>query len=114
MARMVKPTTTPRPPWAEEAPRGRTVLCTLSRLSKTARHAMFLRMTNPKKCRDNAQTAATLMDAGIDLMDRNIRRRHPGKSEAEIDAMFRAWLHRIGDAVPGDTAGAVRVRNRQA
>ena len=57
-------------------------------------------------------TTATLMDAGIALMRQNIRRRHPGQSEAEIDALLSAWMRRSDDPVPGDTAGAVRVRTR--
>jgi len=69
-------------------------------------------MIDTKTLQDNAMTTATLMDAGIALMRQNIRRRHPGQSEAEIDALLSAWMRRSDDPVPGDTAGAVRVRTR--
>jgi len=67
-------------------------------------------MSDTKRLQENASTTAVLMDAGIALMRENIRRRHPGQTEAEIDAMLSAWMRRADDPVPGDTAGAVRVR----
>lgn len=71
-------------------------------------------MIDAKKLQDNALTAATLMDAGIALMRQNIKRRHPGEPEAEIDAMLSAWMRRTDDPIPGDTAGAVCVRTRDS
>ncbi len=59
-----------------------------------------------------AATTNMLVDAGIALMRQNIRRRHPAASEAEIDALVQAWLYRADDPIPGDTSGAVRVRER--
>jgi len=70
-------------------------------------------MIDIRKCQGNASTTAVLMDAGIALMRQNIRRRHPGQAEAEIDAMLSAWLRRADDSIPGDTAGAVCVRTRE-
>jgi hypothetical protein len=67
-------------------------------------------MPEADKCRANAATTAVLMDAGIALMRQNIRRRNPGETEAEIDALLSAWLRRTDDPVPGDTAGSVRAR----
>ena len=67
-------------------------------------------MIDAKTLQGKASTTAILMDAGIALMRQNIRRRHPGRTEAEIDAMLSAWMRRADDPVPGDTAGAVRVR----
>ena len=42
----------------------------------------------------------------------NIRRRNPRATESEIDRRLNAWLQRADDPVPGDTAGAVRIRER--
>lgn len=69
-------------------------------------------MSPTDKCRENAVTTAVLIDAGIELMRQNIRRRHPAESEARIDSLLDAWLHRADDPIPGDTAGQVRVRER--
>ena len=71
-------------------------------------------MIDIKKYQGNASTTAVLLDAGIALMRQNIRRRHPGQTEAEIDAMLSAWLRRAEDPIPGDTAGAVCVRKRES
>lgn len=67
-------------------------------------------MVDAGKYRDNAVTTAMLMEAGIALMRQNIRRRHPGESEAGIDALLSAWLRRAKDPIPGDVAGSVRAR----
>ncbi len=56
-------------------------------------------------------TTAMLIDAGIALMRQNIKRRHPGNTERQIDAELNAWLWRADDPIPGDTAGPVRVRS---
>ena len=61
---------------------------------------------------DNAKTTALLMDAGIELMRQNLKRRNPRSSEREIDDKLSRWLCRADDPVPGDVAGAVRVRER--
>ena len=85
-----------------------------SELNATASHAILLTMSDIKKYRGNASTTAVMLDAGIALMRQNIRRRHPGQTEAEIDAMLGAWLRRVDDPIPGDTAGAVCVRTRES
>jgi len=61
---------------------------------------------------ENAVTTDVLIDAGIELMRQNIRRRHPAESEARIDILLGAWMHRADDPIPGDTSGQVRVRER--
>lgn len=49
--------------------------------------------------------ALDLHEAGVALMRQNLRRRHPGESEQEIDARLAAWLmHRPG-AEHGDAVG---------
>jgi len=65
-----------------------------------------------EKYLNNMATTAILIDAGIDLMRQNIRRRNPDLTEAQVDDRLRVWLHRADDSIPGDTAGAVRVRER--
>ncbi len=71
-------------------------------------------MIDTKRYQDNALTTAILIDAGIALMRQNIRRRHPGETEAEIDARLSVWMRRGTDPLPGDTAGAVCVRTQSA
>jgi hypothetical protein len=60
----------------------------------------------------NAATTGILIDAGIALKRENIRRRHPAKSETDIDALLSLWLHRADDPIPGDTSGPVRAREQ--
>lgn len=69
-------------------------------------------MVEADRYRDNAVTTAILIDADIALMRQNIKRRRPGATEAEIDALLNAWLRRSDDPFPGDTAGPVRIRER--
>ena len=65
------------------------------------------------KYRNNAATTAILMDAGIELMRQNIRRNHQTMNETQIDAMLSSWLCRANDHIPGDTAGAVCIREQK-
>jgi len=52
--------------------------------------------------------ALDLFAAGEQLMKANLRRRHPGASDADIEAKLRAWLaHRPG-AEHGDSPGRPR------
>ena len=67
-------------------------------------------MVDPDTIRNNALTTAVLIEAGIELMRQNIRRSHPGETEAAIDALLSAWLRRSNDPIQGDTAGLVRTR----
>lgn len=64
------------------------------------------------QCRKNAAVTSELVDVGIALMRQNLRRRHPAAAESEIEALLRDWMCRADDPLPGDTAGAVRVRER--
>jgi len=59
---------------------------------------------------ENSTTTAILMDAGIELMRQNIRRTHSGMPREQVEAILSAWLWRTDDPIPGDVAGAVRVR----
>lgn len=65
-----------------------------------------------KKYLDNAATMEMLVEAGIDLMRQNLRRRQPAATEAQIGILLNRWLFRAGDEIPGDTAGQVRIRTR--
>ena len=69
-------------------------------------------MCDADKYMNNAATTAQLIHAGIELMRQNIKRCHPTSTEAQIEAMLSAWLCRTDDPFPGDTAGAVRVREQ--
>ncbi len=60
----------------------------------------------------NAATTAMLIEAGFEMMRQNIRRRCTNASNATVEALLGAWIRRENDPLPGDTAGAVRVRQR--
>jgi hypothetical protein len=82
------------------------------RLEHAGPACYFCNVVKHAKYRENAATTALLIDDGIALMRENLRRRHPAVAPAEIEGLLRAWLDRRDDALPGDTAGAVRVRSR--
>lgn len=67
-------------------------------------------MTVHEKYRDNAATTAVLMEAGIEMMRQNIRRSHPEMRHEQAEEILSSWLWRADDPIPGDTAGAVHVR----
>ena len=67
-------------------------------------------MTVYEKYRENAATTAVLMEAGIELMRQNIRRSHPAMQHEQAEELLYSWLWRADDPIPGDTAGAVHVR----
>ncbi len=69
-------------------------------------------MMKEDKYLQNAATTAVLIEAGFDIMRQNIRRRHANASDATVEALLGAWIRRENDPLPGDTAGAVRVRQR--
>ncbi len=69
-------------------------------------------MSKTDRYLENAATTAILIEAGFDMMRQNIRRRHSNASDATVDALLGAWVRRESDLLPGDTAGAVRVRKR--
>ncbi|MEI6563852.1 MAG: hypothetical protein WCO42_06045 [bacterium] len=67
-------------------------------------------MNELEKYQQNARTTAALIDAGIDLMRENIRRRHPGIDPVQINTLLSTWLCRQQDPIPGDVAGLVHPR----
>ncbi len=71
-------------------------------------------MAETEKYRNNAETLSILMDAGIEMMRQNLVRRHPEASETQINRLLISWLHRSDNPIPGDTAGAIRVREQMA
>jgi hypothetical protein len=87
-------------------------------------NAAYLHLENPpppcyksyvssaEKYRNNATTTAALMEAGINLMRENLRRRNPAATDAKIDTLLGSWLCRKNDPIPGDTAGSIRIRNQ--
>ena len=46
-----------------------------------------------------------LFQTGIDLMRQNLRRRHPERSDADIDRLLRDWLLQRPGAEFGDCPG---------
>lgn len=71
-------------------------------------------MTEVERYQHNARTTADLIDAGIDLMRQNLRRRHPGNDAAQVSTLLNAWLCRQQDPIPGDVAGLVRPRRPES
>ena len=69
-------------------------------------------MTKADRYFEHAATTAMLIEAGFDMLSQNIRRRHSNASDSTVDALLGAWIRRESDPLPGDTAGAVRVRKR--
>lgn len=51
-----------------------------------------------------------LYQTSKDLMEQNLRRRHPEASEAEIKQRLRTWLHDRPGAELGDVGGPIRAR----
>lgn len=52
-----------------------------------------------------------LHDLGVAMMRQNLRRRHPGAEDGEIEAMLERWLQTRPGAQHGDVSGpGVRVR----
>ena len=62
-------------------------------------------MSEPAKAIDKMRTALELSDLAVQIMRQNLRRRHPGASEAEVAAMLRQWMHTRPGAEHGDTVG---------
>jgi len=71
-------------------------------------------VTDIEKYQHNARTTAVLIDAGIDLMRQNLRRRHPGNDAAQVSILLDAWLCRQQDPIPGDVAGLVHARRPES
>jgi hypothetical protein len=46
-----------------------------------------------------------LFQTGIDLMRQNLRRRHPGAAEQDLDRLLHEWLLERPGAEAGDSAG---------
>jgi hypothetical protein len=67
-------------------------------------------MLTSEKNQRNAATAAALIEAGIEIMRERIKRQNPSAPPETIDALLRDWRFRANDAIPGDTAGNVRIR----
>lgn len=51
------------------------------------------------------RTTFELFETGVALMRQNLRRRHPGLADAEIDRMLADWLHHRPGAEHGDAVG---------
>ncbi|MBA2497144.1 MAG: hypothetical protein H0V33_08645 [Acidimicrobiia bacterium] len=47
------------------------------------------------------QAALHLAETGVRLMRQNFRRRHPGASDSDIDALLRSWLRDRPMDAPG-------------
>ena len=53
---------------------------------------MFSNMTDSDRMKRNLQLTFDLHEAGISMMEQNLRRRHPEATEVELKEMLRAWL----------------------
>jgi hypothetical protein len=57
---------------------------------------------------ERLRIALDLHDAGVEMMRQNLKRRHPGADEAEIERLLLAWLHERPGAEHGDAVGRPR------
>jgi hypothetical protein len=57
---------------------------------------------------ERLRIALDLHDAGVEVMRQNLRRRHPGAGEQEIERLLLAWLHERPGAEHGDAVGRPR------
>lgn len=57
---------------------------------------------------ERLRIALDLHDAGVEMMRQNLRRRHPGADEQEIERLLIAWLHERPGAEHGDAVGRPR------
>ena len=57
---------------------------------------------------ERLRIALEMFDEGVELMRHNLARRHPEKSEAEIERLLIAWLHERPGAENGDGSGRPR------
>jgi hypothetical protein len=57
-----------------------------------------------------ARQVSDLYQTAKDLMQQNLRRRHPGASQEELAERLRDWLHHRPGAEHGDVSGPVRIR----
>jgi hypothetical protein len=61
------------------------------------------------------RTTLDLFETGVNLMRQNLRRRHPGATDVEIERRLREWLHERPGADSGDCPGrTVDVNTRLA
>lgn len=54
---------------------------------------------------ERLRVAFDLFESGIALMRQNLRRRHPGASDEEIESMLGEWLEERPGAEHGDAEG---------
>lgn len=57
---------------------------------------------------ERLRIALDLHDAGVEMMRQNLRRRHPGASDQEIERLLLAWLRERPGAEHGDAVGRPR------
>jgi hypothetical protein len=83
-----------------------------NRLEKYRTACYIYYVIDTDRYRENASAVAVLMEAGIELMRENLKRRHPAETGEKINALLGAWLHRQDDPIPGDISGSVRIRRQ--
>ena len=60
---------------------------------------------NHREAAERFKIAMELYEFGEAIMRQNLRREHSHSSEAEIEKLFLAWLHRRPGAEEGDAEG---------
>jgi hypothetical protein len=67
-------------------------------------------MTAKLSVTDKGTITAELWEAGVAMMEQNIRRRKAASTTSEIQAELQDWLYRRDEASVGDVSGSIRVR----
>lgn len=67
-------------------------------------------MMKAERYMKNAATTAMLIEAGLDMMRQNIRRRYANESDSTVESLLGAWMRREHEHEPlfCDIAGSVR------
>lgn len=62
-------------------------------------------MSQPSDAVEKFRVALDLYEAGVELMQCNLRRRHPTETDEQIEARLAAWLLERPGAEHGDAPG---------
>jgi hypothetical protein len=54
---------------------------------------------------EKLEIALELFESGVELMRENLKREHPGESDAQIEEHLRKWLRHRPGAEDGDCVG---------
>jgi hypothetical protein len=75
----------------------------------------ILMASSPSSVADALKTTLDMFGMGLDVMRQNLRRRHPGATDEEVERLLGEWLVERPGAESGDCPGRrVDLPGRQA